>query len=55
MEFVIEIKCLLKAGSADLYMRGSMIHMQDITALRPSLVPLRLGTTQANGKFLGPI
>lgn len=33
MEFVIETKCLLKAGSTDLY-SGPMIHMQDITALR---------------------
>lgn len=43
MEFVIEIKCLLKAGSADLYMRGSMIHMQDITALRLSLGASEIG------------
>lgn len=43
MEFVIVTKCLLKAGSADLYMRGPMTHMQDITALRPSLAASEIG------------
>lgn len=42
MEFVIETKCLLKAGSADLY-SGPMIHMQDVTVLRPLLGASELG------------